>query len=53
MTAQISEQLIFEGQKVPLLTNPLNDYFSLGPDGQSKFPHPWPPQIPPGSAARL
>ena len=30
MTAQISEQLIFEGQKVPLLTNPLNDYFSLG-----------------------
>ena len=25
----------------------------LGPDGQSKFPHPWPPQIPPGSAARL
>ena len=23
------------------------------PDGQSKFPHPWPPQIPPGSAARL
>lgn len=30
MTAQISEQLIFEGQKVPLLTNPLNNYFSLG-----------------------
>jgi cell filamentation protein len=23
------------------------------PDGQSKFPHPWPPQIPPGSAFRL
>jgi hypothetical protein len=23
------------------------------PDGQSKFPHPWPPQIPPGSAVRL
>jgi hypothetical protein len=26
---------------------------SPAPDGQSKFPHPWPPQIPPGSAARL
>jgi orotate phosphoribosyltransferase len=26
---------------------------NAGPDGQSKFPHPWPPQIPPGSAARL
>jgi hypothetical protein len=25
----------------------------MSPDGQSKFPHPWPPQIPPGSAARL
>ncbi len=23
------------------------------PDGQFKFPHPWPPQIPPGSAVRL
>jgi hypothetical protein len=25
----------------------------MTPDGQSKFPHPWPPQIPPGSAATL
>ena len=25
----------------------------LGPDGQFKFPHPWPPQIPPGSTFRL
>ena len=25
----------------------------LYPDGQSKFPHPWPPPIPPGSAVRL
>jgi putative transposase len=23
------------------------------PDGQFKFPHPWPPQIPPGSTTRL
>ena len=23
------------------------------PDGHFKFPHPWPPQIPPGSAFRL
>ena len=23
------------------------------PDGQSKFPHPWLPQIPPGSAVKL
>jgi hypothetical protein len=23
------------------------------PDGQSKFPHPWPPQSPPGSAFRV
>jgi hypothetical protein len=27
--------------------------FKLSPDGHFKFPHPWPPQIPPGSAARL
>ena len=25
----------------------------LGPDGQVKFPHPWPPQIPPGRTTRL
>ena len=24
-----------------------------GPDGQVKFPHPWPPQIPPGRTPRL
>jgi len=30
MTAQISERLIFEGQQVALLSNPLNDYFALG-----------------------
>ena len=30
MTAQISEQVIFEGQKVALLSNPLSDYFNLG-----------------------
>jgi len=23
------------------------------PDGQVKFPHPWPPQIPPGKTAEL
>ena len=26
---------------------------NLIPDGQSKFPHPWPPQIPPGKTAGL
>ena len=26
---------------------------SRGPDGQVKFPHPWPPQIPPGRTAGL
>lgn len=25
----------------------------LDPDGQVKFPHPWPPQIPPGRTAGL
>lgn len=30
MTAQISERLIFEGQQVALLSNPLNGYFELG-----------------------
>ena len=25
----------------------------LAPDGQVKFPHPWPPQIPPGRTPRL
>jgi hypothetical protein len=29
MTAQFSERLIFEGQQVALLSNPLNDYFAL------------------------
>ena len=27
--------------------------FSGIPDGQVKFPHPWPPQIPPGRTTRL
>ena len=27
--------------------------YTIFPDGQVKFPHPWPPQIPPGSAVRL
>ena len=27
--------------------------FSHSPDGQVKFPHPWPPQIPPGRTTRL
>lgn len=26
---------------------------SIPPDGQVKFPHPWPPQIPPGRTAGL
>lgn len=30
MTAQISERLIFEGQQVALLSNPLNYFFALG-----------------------
>ena len=25
----------------------------IAPDGQVKFPHPWPPQIPPGRTTRL
>jgi len=27
--------------------------FTLNPDGQVKFPHPWPPQIPPGRTPGL
>ena len=26
---------------------------AMGPDGQVKFPHPWPPQIPPGRTVGL
>lgn len=26
---------------------------AVDPDGQVKFPHPWPPQIPPGRTPRL
>ena len=26
---------------------------NTAPDGQVKFPHPWPPQIPPGGTAGL
>ncbi|MGS5088666.1 M23 family metallopeptidase [Hydrogenophaga sp. A37] len=28
-------------------------FLAAGPDGQVKFPHPWPPQIPPGRTAGL
>ena len=31
----------------------LPDLDLFGPDGQVKFPHPWPPQIPPGRTAGL
>lgn len=30
MTAQFAETLIYQGESVSLLSNPLNDYFSLG-----------------------
>ena len=30
MTAQIPENLIYEGQQVPMCTHPLSDYFALG-----------------------
>jgi hypothetical protein len=30
MTAQMSERLIFEGEQVALLSNPLSEYFALG-----------------------
>ena len=31
----------------------LNPHLSTGPDGHCKFPHPWPPQIPPGRTPGL
>ena len=30
-----------------------NTWQRMLPDGQSKFPHPWPPQIPPGRTVGL
>ena len=30
MTAQIAEKLLYKGQRVAMLTNPLNDYFAMG-----------------------
>ena len=27
--------------------------FLMYPDGQVKFPHPWPPQIPPGRTGQI
>jgi hypothetical protein len=30
MTAQIAEKLLYQGQRVAMLTNPLNDYFAMG-----------------------
>lgn len=33
--------------------NAVREYLRRGPDGQFKFPHPWPPQIPPGKTAGL
>ena len=38
-------------QKV-LARSSVTDTFE-SPDGQVKFPHPWPPQIPPGRTTRL
>lgn len=29
------------------------ELFALYPDGQVKFPHPWPPQIPPGRTGQI
>ena len=40
------------GQKCAYITRTEN-FAKKAPDGQSKFPHPWPPQIPPGSAVKL
>ncbi len=36
---------------VPVQT--LGNWVRLSPDGHCKFPHPWPPQIPPGRMHRL
>jgi len=33
--------------------SPKNLAMALSPDGQVKFPHPWPPQIPPGRTVGL
>jgi hypothetical protein len=42
------------GLSQPAITLLLADLERLmDPDGHFKFPHPWPPQIPPGSALRL
>ena len=30
-----------------------SELMAIPPDGQVKFPHPWPPQIPPGRTAGL
>jgi hypothetical protein len=45
--AFVSTNSITQGEQVAVL------WGEMHPDGQSKFPHPWPPQIPPGSALRL
>jgi hypothetical protein len=37
----------------PPLALPESDPWPRVPDGQVKFPHPWPPQIPPGRTAGL
>ena len=46
---------IFQQFKKSVLERALGAEMShhLGPDGQVKFPHPWPPQIPPGRTTRL
>jgi hypothetical protein len=55
MTAQISEKLLFEGEKHSMCTNPLGDYCALGgelprfasnPRRPPKLPHLWPPKLP-------
>jgi len=30
MTAQIAEKLLYQGERVAMCTNPLNDYFAMG-----------------------
>ncbi|MCC6814652.1 MAG: cyclic nucleotide-binding domain-containing protein [Rubrivivax sp.] len=48
-----AEAVMFMDMPYMISAQTLTDSLILTPDGQVKFPHPWPPQIPPGRTTRL
>ena len=46
-------KLASDSTRADVLIDGADQMLCAAPDGQVKFPHPWPPQIPPGRTAGL